>query len=78
MKSLVIAFTTLVLLSLPTFAERPFNVGNMHTVTKDAFIEPFPAISSPPSCVCSCGKNCEGGCAFYVSGCGLGMDLVAY
>jgi hypothetical protein len=76
MKNSMIVFATLVLLSLPTFAERPYNGGKMHTMANIALIDPFPANPSPDPCTCSCGKNCDGSCTFHVSGCGLGDGFI--
>ena len=75
MKNSMIVFATLVLLSLPTFAERPYNGEKMNTMANNALIDPFPANPSPNPCTCSCGKNCDGSCSTHFEGCSLGETI---
>jgi hypothetical protein len=79
-KKLVAVFAAIVLLSLTTSAERHYYYsGKTHTVVNDASSKSLPASPTPPSCTCSCGKNCDGSCVgSYAEGCGAfaGLDCI--
>jgi hypothetical protein len=70
MKNLMVVAAAIILLSLPTFAERPYDSGN--TISNNGLSELLLISPTLFSCTCSCGKNCDGSCSASFEGCGLG------
>src|ERR1700686_265063 len=77
MKNVVMAFLTVALLGLTTVAQKQFGSGNLYTSANSAVNKPLTA-RLPPSCTCSCGKNCDGSSSVHYSGCSFedGLNCV--
>jgi hypothetical protein len=76
MKTLIAIFATVVLLSLAPAGGNHYYRGKMLASANNAPNKVYPASPAPFSCVCSCGKHCDGSCEFTVEGCSLAEAAV--
>lgn len=69
MKKMSIVLVAIIFLSLSAFAEKPHNSGKMYAMANNALVEPM------PSCVCTCGRTCDGSCSSSFELCSLGQGF---